>query len=368
MWIELKESELIKTKDENIYLQRDNLKLLKQRNVFCLIAKRLYTNITQLHLDCEIGQKIHRMILPFLEFKEDEIDAEAYNCESVISSEDVNPTYMYGLDKIESFIKSKDHKNMLKNLLDENDKLKLRTETIQKFDSLNANLSSENKIDVENASELNEDDNMSEISVEDTVDCSEFVKSEPENHKNLISENSVEFARLSQQKSPILAEKAVVYQKVRTTPNQVYKVTGVTEHQTAELTAIVNEDNADGCDEFFWSAPIDNADETVGLSERTSWKSKGRYVPEPLNKPDNFDVPSTSGTKDIPQEKGIPAKEVTTSSETSSVQSEPAIEKPKPKANIHHQPKQMRNQKRQRNQRYRKNLSERKQFWQSQNA
>lgn len=79
-------------------------------------------------------------------------------------------------------------------------------------------------------------------------------------------------------------------------------------------------------------------------------------------------MPSTSGTKDIPQEKGIPAKEVTTSSETSSVQSEPSIEKPKPKANIHHQPKQMRNQKRQRNQRYRKNLSERKQFWQSQNA
>ena len=134
------------------------------------------------------------MILPFLEFKEDEIDAEAYNYESVVSSEDVNPTYMYGLDKIKSFIKSKDHKDMLKNLLDENDKLKLRTETIQKFDSLNANLSLDNKIDVENASELNEDDDMSEISVKDVVDCSEFVKSEPENHKNLISENSVEFA------------------------------------------------------------------------------------------------------------------------------------------------------------------------------
>ena len=107
MWIELKESELVKIKDENIYLQRDNLKLLKQRNVFCLIAKRLYSNITQLHLDCEIGQKIHRMILPFLEFKEDEIDAEGYNCESIVSSDDVNPTYMYGLEKIDSFIKSK---------------------------------------------------------------------------------------------------------------------------------------------------------------------------------------------------------------------------------------------------------------------
>ena len=75
---------------------------------------------------------------------------------------------------------------------------------------------------------------------------------------------------MSQNKSPILEEKAVVYQKVRTTPNQVYKVTRVTEHQIDELTAIVNEDNVDGCDEFFWSAPIDNADETVGLSERTS--------------------------------------------------------------------------------------------------
>ena len=56
---------------------------------------------------------------------------------------------MYDLDKIESFIKSKDHKDMLKNLLHENDKLKLKAETIQKFDSLSTKLSSENKIDVE---------------------------------------------------------------------------------------------------------------------------------------------------------------------------------------------------------------------------
>ena len=34
MWIEQKEKELIRSKDESIYLQRDNLKLLKQRNVF----------------------------------------------------------------------------------------------------------------------------------------------------------------------------------------------------------------------------------------------------------------------------------------------------------------------------------------------
>ena len=101
--------------------------------------------------------------------------------------------------------------------------------------------------------------------------------------------------------------------------------------------------------------------------------SKGRYIPEPLNMADNFDVPSTSGTKDIPQENESSAKEDVPStssvqSETPTVQNEPAKEKPKMKANIHHQPKQMRNKKRERNQRYRKNLSERRQFWQSQNA
>jgi len=130
----------------------------------------------------------------------------------------------------------------------------------------------------------------------------------------------------------------------------------------------VNEDNADGCNEFFWFTPIDNADETIGLSERTSWKTKGRYVPEPLNKLDNFDLPSTSGIKDVPEEKGVPAEKLTPSSETSSVQSEPADKKQKQKANIHRQPKQVKDQKQQRNLRYKKNLSEQKQFWRSQNA
>nr|AGM34082.1 hypothetical protein [Lactuca sativa] len=262
MWIEEKKKELIRSKDESIYLQRDNLKLLKQQNVFCLIAKRLYFNVTQLHLDCEIGKKIHRMIIPFQELKEDEVDAEAYNSENIGSSDEVSPAYKIGLDKIESYIKSKDHKDMLKNLLDENDRLKLRTKTVQKFDSLNAKLGSENKIDVENAFEHNEDDDLSEIFVKDVVDCSEFVKSEPETHKNLISENSIEFARSSTDKTKIFKAKAVVYQKFQTTPNQAYIVQGVIPQQTAELTAMVEEDNAARCEEFVWSAPIDNADKT----------------------------------------------------------------------------------------------------------
>ena len=76
------ESDLAKSRDELIYLKQDNLMLLKHRNIFCLIAKRLYHNITQLHLDYGIGQKLHKMILPFLELMEDEIDVNCYKCKT----------------------------------------------------------------------------------------------------------------------------------------------------------------------------------------------------------------------------------------------------------------------------------------------
>ena len=81
-----------------------------------------------MHLDYDIGKTIHKMIFPFLELKEDEIDVDCYNCESIVSLEETTDAYRIGLDKIESFIKSNDHKDMLKNLLDENDKLKIETE------------------------------------------------------------------------------------------------------------------------------------------------------------------------------------------------------------------------------------------------
>nr|KAJ0211572.1 hypothetical protein LSAT_V11C400222650 [Lactuca sativa] len=143
---------------------------------------------------------------------------------------------------------------------------------------------------------------MSEISVEDEVDCSKFMKHETENEKPLISEKSFEFARLSKEQKPKLKEKALVYQKVQTVPNQVYAVTGVTQRQMAKLRIIVDKDNAEGCEDYFWSAPIDNADETVGVSDKTTWRVKGRYLLEPINKPSIFDIPSSSGTKDVPEE------------------------------------------------------------------
>ena len=145
-----------------------------------------------------------------------------------------------------------------------------------------------------------------------------------------------------------------MYQKVQTTPNQVYTAPGVTPQQTVELTAMVDEDNAGGCDEFFWSAPIDNADETKRLSQKTSWRVKGRYLPEPLNELARYDVPSTSGTK---TSLGDPSQ---TTSETSSTKNDNYAPASKKKANIHRNPKQVADRKHQRNLRYKKNFSEKK--------
>ncbi|XP_052620068.1 uncharacterized protein LOC128126361 [Lactuca sativa] len=58
------------------------------------------------------------------------------------------------------------------------------------------------------------------VTKEDFVDCSELAKNEPKSNKNLIFENSVEFAHSSTDKSKVFKAKAIVYQKVQTTPNQ----------------------------------------------------------------------------------------------------------------------------------------------------
>ena len=94
------------------------------------------------------------MILYFLEFKEDEIDAECYKCESIVSSDDVSDSYKIGLDKIEAYIHSKEHKNMLKKMLDNKDKDQIKSNTMQKFDSLSIKLSSKNTFHAENVSEF----------------------------------------------------------------------------------------------------------------------------------------------------------------------------------------------------------------------
>lgn len=63
------------------------------------------------------------MILHFLEFKEDNIDVDCYKCESVVSlNESLHDPYKVGLEEIKEFIKSKEKKITMNDILTEQDK------------------------------------------------------------------------------------------------------------------------------------------------------------------------------------------------------------------------------------------------------
>ncbi|KAI3505861.1 hypothetical protein L1887_28170 [Cichorium endivia] len=291
MRIEALEHELVRATDDVIYVKRDNFLLVKQRNIFGLIAKRIYNNITQLHLDCDIGRGLHKMILPFLELKEDEIDAECYMCETIISSDDVSEAYRIGLDKIESYIQSKEHKNMVKEYFSENDQEEIKTATLKNFHSL---------------------------------------------------------ATVENEGPQALNEQATVFPKIKTVPNQVFVKPGLDSKDVTELKILVDNDNSDVCDAFFWSEPIDNSDETKGLSELTSWKSRGNYISGSLNRKNSFSQPGSWSTKHLPNSNSSTFKPVSNNCSTS---------------RIHKSPEELIAKRKQMNARYEKNLKERKQFW-----
>ena len=58
--LEVLDVELNRSRDDVILFKRENRLIQKQCNIFCLIAKRMYFNITQVHLDCDIGKNIHK--------------------------------------------------------------------------------------------------------------------------------------------------------------------------------------------------------------------------------------------------------------------------------------------------------------------
>jgi hypothetical protein len=129
--------------------------------------------------------------------------------------------------------------------------------------------------------------------------------------KVLYPKNSDEYINVLHNKGPqVLKAKATVYPRIQTVPNQVYVQKGLNHTDTHELKSNVDKDNADGCGSF-WTEPIDNTDETRGLSAKTSWRVKGKYVSEPLNnihaKYDGSEQRTSSNRKNIP-DKTLPKK------------------------------------------------------------
>lgn len=120
---------------------------------------------------------------------------------------------------------------------------------------------------------------MSEISVEDEIDCYSFAEHVDEPKRNLIFEASIEFEQIvKNQGLKNLKEKTIVFLKVQKIPNQVFVMRGLDKDDTFDLNSIVKTNNFNCCDDYFWFVPIDNCDETKCLSEKKSWKVKGRYI------------------------------------------------------------------------------------------
>src|SRR6187200_2712948 len=104
--------------EENLTIRNENKTLLKQRNIFCSIAQRLHSQLTKLYHNSVISEELHKKMLPFLELKMKDVDEVSYKCESMVSSlNETNPTFNFGMEKINQFLKTKDLKEIIKTTL-----------------------------------------------------------------------------------------------------------------------------------------------------------------------------------------------------------------------------------------------------------
>ncbi|KAI3791004.1 hypothetical protein L2E82_04512 [Cichorium intybus] len=79
--------------------------ILRQRNIFCETAKRLYAHITRIYHSADVCNIHHRQLLPFIEFKLKEVNSISYECESIVSGSEVtNPSYKHGLIYVEKHL------------------------------------------------------------------------------------------------------------------------------------------------------------------------------------------------------------------------------------------------------------------------
>lgn len=123
--------------------------------------------------------------------------------------------------------------------------------TSQKYNSLCKKMSLDNNLISKNVSEFDKSE-ISEIHVEDEIDCSAFVKEIDELEKCLILDDSVEFVQIVENPgSKVFKMKATIFPRIQKTPNQVFVKSGLDKNDTSKLTSIVASDNAKGCEDHF---------------------------------------------------------------------------------------------------------------------
>lgn len=101
------------------------------------------------------------------------------------SNESLSDSYKVGMEKIDEFLNPKENKMVINNILIEEDKQQIKQNSIEKYNSLCQKLKSKEKHNNMSDSNFDESD-MSEISVEDKIDYSSFVKHFYESKNNLI--------------------------------------------------------------------------------------------------------------------------------------------------------------------------------------
>ncbi|TLX70169.1 hypothetical protein E9993_22550 [Labilibacter sediminis] len=84
--------------NENTHVEQERILMLKQRNIFCSTAKRLYAKITDIYHSSAVSKDQHRKLLPFFEMSVRNADALSYECEKMIPSDCVlDVSFRYGV-------------------------------------------------------------------------------------------------------------------------------------------------------------------------------------------------------------------------------------------------------------------------------
>ncbi|TLX69473.1 hypothetical protein E9993_22985, partial [Labilibacter sediminis] len=78
------ETKIENLSDDVIKLRRENVILLKQRNIFCNTARRLHAYITRVYHSCSVSKEQHKRLLPFTTMPVTDDNKLNFDCESIV--------------------------------------------------------------------------------------------------------------------------------------------------------------------------------------------------------------------------------------------------------------------------------------------
>ncbi|KAI3782316.1 hypothetical protein L2E82_12358 [Cichorium intybus] len=248
--------------------------ILRQRNIFCETAKRLYAHITRIYHSADVCNIQHRQLLPFIEFKLKEVDSISYECESIVSGSEVtNPSYKHGLISVEKHLTADKLLKILPQEIPILNKAVPRIETEEK--EIANNLSDEGS---ESDSDMEEIDcsslillkssSISESTSEDISQMSSVDKGktkmncesktletkEISKFKLQITDESVSYDQYLKDNSKRLVHLACIYPKVSYFKNSIFLKPGGLSLIDNELQKLLEKDNSTVTNEGFFSS------------------------------------------------------------------------------------------------------------------